>query len=210
MTEQQQDLYDQMAKEALIMWGSRAIAVDVKIAQITRLRQLVTDPGALLEGYTGGSGKLDKLVEEVREAPGKVVVFSQFAEIIERASKVLTEAGFKTVTLTGRKNRKQRDAAVEQLQKGDARVLLATIKTGGEGLTLTAASKVVFLDPAWNPAGLQQAEDRIYRIGQLADLVETVILRTSNSIDDFMWDVIARKDQVSMDDVLAYLKEHNA
>lgn len=54
----------------------------------------------------------------------------------------------------------------DAFQAGDADVMLVSLKAGGTGLNLTAASAVIMLDPWWNPAVEQQAHDRVYRIGQ--------------------------------------------
>jgi hypothetical protein len=76
------------------------------------------------------------------------------------------------------------------------------MKTGGEGLTLTAADAVVILDPAWHPAGNDQAMDRVYRIGQKAPIVTTVIVQAVDSVEDFMWEIVRRKGRVDIDELV--------
>jgi SNF2 family DNA or RNA helicase len=209
MTKAQANLYEQMEREAVAMCDDQTVAADVKIAQITRLRQLLVDPGAIWPGYHGGSGKYAALLREVRASEGKLLVFSQFAEVIDRCSCFLESWEVKTVIMTGKTSKKQRDEVVKKFQEGDAKVFLATLKTGGEGLTLTAADKVVLLDPAWHPAGNQQAQDRVNRIGQTKS-TETIILRIKDTIDDFMWAIVEGKGQVTIVDLVDYLRMKGA
>lgn len=139
------------------------------LAALTRLRQLACDPGLVDPAYTGTSAKLDRLVELLEELRGqgrRALVFSQFSELLGRAHTRLQAAGFACGYLDGSTPAGQRAQQIDQFQAGGADVFLLSLKAGGTGLNLTAASDVVLLEPWWNPAVEDQAADRAHRIGQ--------------------------------------------
>lgn len=112
------------------------------------------------------SEALQEQVEEIVDGGHKVLVFTQYLEQGLKKLKPLLEH-FGLVALTGNMSDFQRKDAIRQFQSDPkTRVFLATIKTGGEGITLTAASYVVHFDHWWNPAVAWQAEDRAHRKGQ--------------------------------------------
>jgi SWI/SNF-related matrix-associated actin-dependent regulator 1 of chromatin subfamily A len=86
-----------------------------------------------------------------------------------------------------------RDAAVQAFQAGRVPVFLGQIQAAGVGLTLTAASRAVFVERHWTPALNVQAEDRIHRIGQ-KDHVQVDILIVPGSTDDILGRALAQKN----------------
>lgn len=141
---------------------------------ITRLRQICNSPAILgKEKYFGkSSAKLDVLIEQLRDkAPSqKILVFSQFVSMLNLIKQELNEQGINYVMLTGQT--KNREKVVQEFQHQDeVRVFLISLKAGGLGLNLTAASYVYLVDPWWNPAVEQQAIDRSYRIGQHQNVI---------------------------------------
>jgi len=103
---------------------------------------------------------LDELVAEGR----KVLIFSQFVEMLKLIEADITARGWDYAMLTGRT--KKRAEQIEKFQDGDAPIFLISLKAGGVGLNLTAADTVILYDPWWNPAVERQAMDRAHRIGQ--------------------------------------------
>ena len=101
------------------------------------------------------------LVEELLEQGQQVVVFTEFVE----SAKALYKE-FKQISelLTG--DTKDRQGAVDRFQNGESKLFVGTIKAGGVGITLTAASNVILVDRPWTPGDAEQAEDRCYRLGQ--------------------------------------------
>jgi SWI/SNF-related matrix-associated actin-dependent regulator 1 of chromatin subfamily A len=95
------------------------------------------------------------------------------------------------VTLTGDHNQTQRQTAVETFQAGDADVFIGTIGAAGVGITLTAASHVVFAELSWVPGDVSQAEDRCHRIGQ-QDSVLIQHLVVDGSLDARMAEVLVQ------------------
>lgn len=139
------------------------------LAELTKLRQLCCDPALLYEDYTGTSAKLDiiaELVESVRDAGEKVLVFSQFTSFLALIAKRLDGIGAPYYTLTGSTAKKKRLDLVNAFNHDDTPVFLVSLKAGGTGLNLTGASIVIHADPWWNAAAQAQATDRAHRIGQ--------------------------------------------
>lgn len=111
---------------------------------------------------------VDQVAEQINEmidAGEKVIVFTSFKSVLEAYKKAVKRC--RKVELTGSTSQKKRQEAVDQFQNDpDTKVFFGNIDAAGVGITLTAASKVVFPDPDWNPEVHSQAEDRAYRIGQ--------------------------------------------
>lgn len=139
------------------------------LTALTRLRQIACAAELADDSAPAGSAKLDRLMElltELREQGRKVLVFSQFAELLKRVAPRLDAAGFRYCHLDGSTPAKERRVLVDRFQAGETDVFLLSLKAGGIGLNLTAASEVILLDPWWNPAVEDQAADRAHRIGQ--------------------------------------------
>jgi len=138
------------------------------LAALTRLRQVCCHP-ALGDGRTElGSGKFDALFEllEPLLAEGhKVLVFSQFVRCLDLLRRDMTARGIRHHVLTGSTVRRD-DVVAAFAADREPCVFLLSLKAGGTGLNLTAASYVVLFDPWWNPAVEAQAIDRTHRIGQ--------------------------------------------
>jgi len=94
----------------------------------------------------------------------RVLVFSQFVQLLQGVVPILLENGWDYCYLDG--STRKRAEVVERFQEGEAPVFLISLKAGGVGLNLTAADTVIHLDPWWNPAVEAQATDRAHRIGQ--------------------------------------------
>jgi len=115
------------------------------------------------------SSKLDRLVEladELRGEGRKMLVFSQFTELLALVAKAFTQARLSFAYLDGSTPGADRVRAVDTFQSGAVDAFLLSLKAGGVGLNLTAATEVIHLDPWWNPAVEDQASDRAHRIGQ--------------------------------------------
>ena len=123
----------------------------------------------VVEGSSAGSSKLAALVDlltELRDEGHRALVFSQFTSFLDLARPLLAESGLRTLTLDGSTPAAVRDERVRAFQAGEADVFLLSLRAGGTGLNLTAATYVIHLDPWWNPAVEDQATDRAHRIGQ--------------------------------------------
>ena len=170
------------------------------LAAITALKQICNHPSAYqdddrpLDGRSGKLARLDEIVAAVFAAEERVLVFTHFAEWGMRLAEHLTDrTGTPVACYHGGLSRTVRDRLVEDFQSGDGPgALVLSLKAGGTGLNLTAASHVVLFDRWWNPAVEDQARDRAWRIGQ----TRTVIchrLICPGTVDERVEEVVAGK-----------------
>ena len=114
------------------------------------------------------SGKFEKLkamLEEIIAEKHRILLFSQFVDMLDIVKAWLDKSGIKYEYLTGKT--KDRQGAVERFNNDPTiPIFLISLKAGGTGLNLTGADYVIHYDPWWNPAVEDQATDRTYRIGQ--------------------------------------------
>lgn len=197
MSGTQAKLYKDMAENNVCQYKGEKIAAWDKLAQITRMRQIALSPGLIFKNYEGPS-KLKALVATVLTCPGQVVVFANYAKLVNLAVKALGDAGISAVAISGELVAGRRESALSEFRNGDARVIVITHGTGGEGLDLVEANRAIFLEYAWHPAGNEHAAKRIHRYGQLSDDVEVIFLHTIDSIEDHILDIIAEKKQVTI------------
>ncbi len=164
------------------------------LVALTRLRQVCCHP-ALVGGRDGlGSGKFDTLFEilEPLLAEGrKVLVFSQFVECLKLLATDMKSRGIRYHVLTGATTK--REAVISAFETDrEPCVFLISLKAGGAGLNLTAASYVVLFDPWWNPAVEAQAIDRAHRIGQTRTVIAYRMI-TAGTIEEKIWELQQRK-----------------
>ncbi|HEY7370585.1 MAG TPA: DEAD/DEAH box helicase [Polyangia bacterium] len=172
---------------------------------LMKLRQVCCDPRLVRgEAATGvrESAKYDTLMELLGQqlAQGRrVLVFSQFASMVNLIAEGLTARDVRWVALTGATV--DRQGAVDTFQQRRADVFLITLKAGGTGLNLTAADTVIHYDPWWNPAVQAQATDRAYRIGQVRP-VFVYNLIVAGSVEERML-ALQRRKRALADGILA-------
>jgi superfamily II DNA or RNA helicase len=185
---QEMKVFTTLTKEQAVLYQARVEQMEKDLEQstgierrgkilalLTHLKQICNHPTQFLRQmgpFGGRSGKLERLsemLEEVTEVGDKALVFTQFKEMGDRLQAHLKEVlGFIPPFLHGGTTREQRDEMVRSFQEDpkSAPVLLLSLKAGGVGLNLTAATHVFHFDRWWNPAVEDQATDRTYRIGQ--------------------------------------------
>jgi len=140
------------------------------LAAITRLRLLASHPRLYDPTSAIASSKLARaveLLEELRAAGHRALVFSQFTSHLALVRPALEQAGFDLLYLDGATPARERKRLVAEFQAGRGDAFLISLKAGGQGINLTGADYVLHLDPWWNPAVEDQATDRAHRIGQL-------------------------------------------
>jgi SNF2 family DNA or RNA helicase len=178
LTREQASLYQavvQELEEALAGGAEEGIRrKGLILATLTRLKQVCNHPAHFLgdgSRIPGRSGKMDRLVEmldELLDAGDRALVFTQFTAMGEILQRHLQATfGLELPFLHGGVSRARRETMVDAFQGGRGPGLfLISLKAGGTGLNLTAASHVFLFDRWWNPAVEAQAADRAYRIGQ--------------------------------------------
>lgn len=127
----------------------------------------------------------------------KVVIFSQFSEMVKATAEMLTKAKIRCDILTGDTPGNQRLSLVQDFQKdGGNRVLLMTTTAGGVAITLDRADTVIFLDETWVPDDQEQAINRVHRISRIHD-VQAIYIRSKNSIEDYIHKLTTEKQTIN-------------
>ncbi|NWX73496.1 HLTF factor, partial [Alca torda] len=140
------------------------------------------------------------LIELRRDNPtAKSLVVSQFTTFLSLIENPLKESGFAFTRLDGSMAQKKRAEAIQCFQSsqaGSPTVMLLSLKAGGVGLNLTAASRVFLMDPAWNPAAEDQCFDRCHRLGQKHDVVITKFI-VKDSVEENMLKIQNKKRELA-------------
>lgn len=165
------------------------------LAGITRLRQLCCHPALFVEGYQGDSGKMEQLLETVQDclAAGKrILIFSQFASMLNLIRQTLAAQGRDLFYLDGHTPAQSRVEMCRRFNEGEAELFLISLKAGGTGLNLTGADTVILYDLWWNPAVEEQAIGRAHRMGQ-KQVVQVIRLVTEGTIEEKILELQQRK-----------------
>lgn len=192
MTEVQRNIYLAILSQAkheielaILQQGFEKSQIQI-LAALTRLRQVCCHPSTFVDGYVGGSGKLEllaELIDSTLEAGHRILIFSQFTSMLDIIEKTLVKKDITYFYLSGKTPSSERAEFVSRFNGGEGRIFLLSLKAGGTGLTLTGADTVILYDPWWNPAVEDQAIDRAYRIGQ-EKVVQVFKLITRNTIEE--------------------------
>ncbi len=208
----QRDLYesvrvasDEIVRRVLQRKGFAGAQISILDA-LLKLRQVCCDP-YLLKGAsfpkrapkTMERAKLELLRDMLPAlvAEGRrVLVFSQFTEMLGLIETELDALQLPWLALTGRTPVAQRGSVVQRFQAQEVPIFLVSLKAGGLGLNLTAADTVIHMDPWWNPAVEEQATARAHRIGQ-GQPVFVYKLVVEGSIEERMLTLQARKQALA-------------
>lgn len=171
MTDEQKELYEReksACRNALLDAGHDAGRRRFQILQaLTRLRLIANHPALCSDDYSGGSGKMDVVIDHIVNiamSGHKMLVFSSFVRDLEMVALRLDALSLRHLKLIG--STRDRDEVVSSFSSGETPVLLMSLKAGGVGLNLTCADYVLMLNPWWNPAAERQAYGRAHRMGQ--------------------------------------------
>ncbi|MCB1277224.1 DEAD/DEAH box helicase [Prosthecobacter sp.] len=173
----QTDLYetiraamDKRVREAIEVNGldrSQIVVLDA----LLKLRQVCCHPRLLkqetaqtVEDSAKTAYLMDEMLPELIEEGRRILIFSQFTEMLALIEARLKKEGMRYVKLTG--STKDRETPIQEFQAGKVPIFLISLKAGGAGINLTTADTVIHYDPWWNPAAEAQASDRAHRIGQ--------------------------------------------
>lgn len=169
------------------------------LSLLTKLRQLCCSPKLLYENAKTNGNKFDvciELIDEIIEKGEKVLLFSQFTEMISIFQKELYSRNIEFLTITGNTAKKERQNLVELFNSNDSiKVFLISLKAGGVGLNLTSANNVIHYDLWWNVSVENQASDRAHRIGQKNN-VTIYKLVMNDSIEEKIIDIQNTKKEL--------------
>lgn len=210
MTPEQIGLYqavlDKLVRDTADSESNTSVRKGAVLAAITALKQICNHPlnyqpddqNRELDGRSGKLARLNEIVDAVFAAGERVLIFTHFASWGERLADYLTErTGLPIDCYHGGLGRGARDQLVETFQNGEGPgAMVLSLKAGGTGLNLTAASQVVLYDRWWNPAVEDQARDRVWRIGQ----TKTVIchrLVCPGTVDERVEEIVQGKRRIA-------------
>lgn len=181
----QRKAYDELADQFFTtLEDGDAIVVASALAQLSKLRQVATGLDLVSETVQD-SVKIDLAVELARDnLPYKTVVFAWHRASVDALVARLEALGIKTAGVHGGVKQETRASLVQDFQEGDTQVIVATIKTLGESVTLHASADLIFVESSWTSADMDQAADRVYRIGQDRRVTITHIV-AANTVDEF-------------------------
>ena len=190
LNDKQREYYMSLKKAAIVLLGDgELVSAPAVMTQLLRLQQVLcghlkTDDGELVEFKTN---RITALLETVEEMSGKVIIWSRFRYDIIKITEELKKAYGcdSTVNYFGDTSDSDRQAAIRRFQFEDARFFVANPQTAGFGLTLTAATNVIYYANDFNLETRIQSEDRCHRIGQHHP-VTYVDLVTRGSIDEYI------------------------
>jgi len=169
-----QEAVESLAREMRTVGSDRMRRRGLVLSYLMRLKQLCNHPsqwlgdGAYAPGDSGKYARLAEIVDVVASRQEKVLVFTQFREMTEPLARHLAGLfGRPGLVLSGDTSVKERAERVRRFQEDEELpFFVLSLKAGGTGLNLTAATHVVHFDRWWNPAVENQATDRAFRIGQ--------------------------------------------
>jgi hypothetical protein len=170
------------------------------LTSLLRLRQICCDPRLLQPDSPALGAKTESLLEQLEplmEEGQKVLVFSQFVQMLDLLRPELEKRQWPVFYLAGQTE--NRGELVRRFQEASGpAVFLISLKAGGFGLNLTAASYVILFDPWWNPAVENQAIDRTHRIGQINKVIAYRLL-IKNSIEEKIRELQKQKKALAED-----------
>lgn len=134
-----------------------------------------------------------EFIHDVIDGGEKLIVFAFLKEVVEEMKKLFPDA----VTVTGEDNTRQKQYAVDKFQTDpECKLIILNYKSGGTGLTLTASSRVAFIEFPWTFSDCEQAEDRAHRNGQKNN-VNCYYFLGKDTIDEYMYKVIQTKKDIA-------------
>ncbi|MBY0528274.1 MAG: DEAD/DEAH box helicase family protein [Gemmataceae bacterium] len=149
-------------------------------------------------GYSSKLARLDELLEQLFEEPGrKVVLFSEWTTMLDLIEPLIRKRGVEFVRLDGSVPQKQREELVHRFQTKPACAMFLTTNAGSVGLNLQAANTVINVDLPWNPAVLEQRIARAHRMGQTQS-VQVFVLVTEQTIEENLLATIAAKKELAL------------
>ncbi|OAE20045.1 hypothetical protein AXG93_2584s1290 [Marchantia polymorpha subsp. ruderalis] len=167
--------------------GKKEEVGEMKIAERSLISKIYTETAEVK------IPAVQEFLETMLEGGCKFLVFAHHQVMMDAIQEFLQKKKVKFIRIDGKTHPASRQDLVKTFQeKEDVKVAVLGIRAAGVGLTLTAASTVIFAEMSWTPGDLVQAEDRAHRIGQ-ESAVNIYYLHAHDTIDDFIWDAVQHK-----------------
>jgi SNF2 family DNA or RNA helicase len=214
LSDEQKELYQKTyreAKEQILVEledGSKPVPFIHVFALLTKLKQICDHPSLILKNVAEykqhQSGKWDlfvELLQETRDSGQKLVVFSQYLDMLDIIESHLTEEKIGFAAIRG--STRDRKNQIEKFRDDPTcEVFVGSLQAAGVGIDLIAASVVIHYDRWWNPAKENQATDRVHRIGQSRG-VQVFKMVTKNTIEEHINSLIEKK-LILLENVVGY------
>ena len=195
----QQREYDSIKKKMLLSSG------DDTLKYFNNLR-------AICDEFNGSSIKYSfamDLIEKIKYKNEKVIIFSYRLNCLESMNKIIQDeyGNNSSLIYEGRMDFDERNKAINSFKNNsETFALLCSGKIAGEGLNLTEANNVIFLNEWWNPSSNNQARDRVHRIGQ-DKTVSIYNLRTKNTVEELLAQILIEKKDITNEVIEAMVKD---
>ena len=212
LTPEQDKVYQQMKKMALALMNGKMITTASALTQLMRLHQITcghfkADDGSIQEIK---NNRLSELLEVLEEVHGKVVIWAHYQYDIETIVKHIKKKHGDNSVLTyyglTPQDQRQDNIAKFQDQKSDVRFLVGTPQTGGYGITLTAASTMVYYSNGYDLEKRTQSEARIDRIGQTKPMTYIDII-AEDTVDERIVKALVKKINIASEVMGEELKD---
>ena len=185
-----------------------AVAQMAPHERISNITKLSIATGTTINDENAKLEKMISIISDAETKSEKTIVFSNFNEILLDANRFLKRNAIKAMLYNGQLDEQERFRILELFsRKTEISVLLLNSRIGSEGLTLTNANNVIFLNEWWNPSSNRQAEDRVNRIGQQKE-VHIHILRAANTIDMRIANILQNKSHLESEFLAELTSQH--
>ena len=201
LTPDQNKVYTQMKKEALAILNGKMLTTSNALTQLMRLQQITcghfkSDDGTVQEVK---SNRIDELINVLNEIEGKVVIWSHWQSDVKQIIKYLSDEFGKDcyVDYYGLTPQDERQKNIKRFQEDDkCRFFVGTPQTGGYGITLTAASNMIYYSNGYDLEKRQQSEARIDRIGQTKPMTYIDII-CEDTVDERIVKALRKKVNIA-------------
>jgi SWI/SNF-related matrix-associated actin-dependent regulator of chromatin subfamily A-like protein 1 len=179
----------QLAQEGFKTWANQETKNNMEgLAKIELLKQAA---------WEGKKSQVFDWLDNALNDGKKTVIFAIHKKVVSELSEYLNKKKIKHVKLDGSTPAGKRQEVVDTFQNdSNCQVFIGNIEAAGVLITLTASSRVVFLELPWTPAKIDQATDRCHRIGQKSASVDIYFLLANNTVEDYLFEIIGRKRRV--------------
>ena len=217
LTKEQRSIYKKAEDECRIVFEGNEVPFS-KLTAVTKLSQItsgyyihpLSDSPVRIEGNNPKLSLLANRVEAIVNSDKKVLIWARYTTEIRDIENALKEIGIDCVTYYGETSAKKREDAIDAIQNGSCQVFVGNQRAGGTGITLTAASYVIYYSNDFSLRNRLQSEDRAHRIGQEED-VTYINLIGKDTIDEAVVRCLLNKEDVADEIVNKGLKffSHN-
>ena len=201
LTAEQLKLYDQMKKTALAMLNGKVTSTVTVLTQLMRLHQITCGHFTADDGSTQlvKNNRVNELMDVLEEIEGKAIIWANYQHDISEIKKSITDKydSGSVVDYYGLTPQDERQDNIKKFQDDpECRFLIGTPQTGGYGITLTAASNVIYYSNGYDLEKRLQSEDRAHRIGQ-KKAVTYVDLITEDTVDEKIVKALRKKINIA-------------